>query len=295
MNILITGATGFIGTELCGLLSRQNHDLVFKTRHPERIKGAIRGISSLAQLNPAETFDVVINLAGEPIADKRWSIAQQQRITDSRLNTTQEIIDYFATSESKPALFISGSAIGYYGVGSTAESIDEQGAADNSFSSQLCSAWEACALQAEPMGIRTCLLRTGIVLGKNGGALSKMILPFKLGLGGKIGTGTQWMPWIHLHDMVALIAHCISDESLTGPINATAPQPVTNADFTKALGHALHRPTLLTMPAMMIELLMGQMGEELLLSGKRVLPVKIEQAGFQFRYQRLDEALADIL
>ena len=295
MNILITGGTGFIGTELCALLSRQHHTLVIKTRHPERLKGAIRGISGLHQLDASERFDVVINLAGEPIADKRWSMAQQTRILDSRLNTTQELIDYFAVSEHKPSLFISGSAIGFYGIGSRTESVDEQSPGDNSFSSRLCREWEACARQAEPMGIRTCLLRTGIVLGKNGGALGKMLVPFKLGLGGKIGAGSQWMPWIHLHDMVALIAYCITDESLSGPINATAPQPVTNADFTKALGHALHRPTLFTMPAMMIELLMGQMGEELLLAGQRVLPVKIEQAGFQFRYQRLDQALAEIL
>jgi uncharacterized protein (TIGR01777 family) len=295
MNILITGGTGFIGTELCAVLTRQNHELVVLTRHPERIKGAVRGISSLDQLNSADSFDVVINLAGEPIADKRWSLAQQKRILDSRLNTTQALIDYFTDCERKPRLFISGSAIGYYGIGPTTESVDEHGVGDDSFSSQLCRAWEACALQAESMGIRTCLLRTGIVLGKNGGALNKMVLPFKLGLGGKIGSGAQWMPWIHLHDMVALIAHCITDESLTGPINATAPQPVTNADFTKALGSALHRPTLFTMPAKVIELLMGQMGEELLLAGKRVLPVKIKQAGFQFRYQRLDEALADVL
>jgi uncharacterized protein (TIGR01777 family) len=295
MDILLTGGTGFIGTELCAYLSDQHHKLVVKTRHPERIKGAIRGISSLDQLDGSENFDVVINLAGEPIADKRWSPTQKKRITDSRLSSTQELIDYFTACETKPRLFISGSAIGYYGIDANFESIDEQADGDDSFSSNLCREWEACALQAEPLGIRTCLLRTGIVLGKNGGALNKMVLPFNLGLGGKIGSGTQWMPWIHLHDMVALIAHCITDESLQGPINATAPHPVTNADFTKALGNALHRPTLFTMPAKLIELLMGQMGEELLLAGKRVLPVKIKQAGFQFRYQRLDEALKDIL
>jgi uncharacterized protein (TIGR01777 family) len=295
MKILITGGTGFIGSELCAHLLRERHRLVVKTRHPERISGTVQGIRSLDQLAADAAFDVVINLAGEPIADKRWSLAQKQRISQSRLTATQELIDYFKAAHHKPSLFISGSAIGYYGVGSSSESVDEDSSGDDSFSSTLCAEWEACALQAEALAIRTCLLRTGIVLGQNGGALKKMILPFKLGLGGKIGSGTQWMSWIHLQDLVAIIDYCINHDTLSGPINATAPYPVTNAALTKALGKAIGRPTLLSMPAKAVELLMGEMGKELLLAGKLVLPARIQKAGFKFEYERLEGALADLL
>jgi len=295
MNILITGGTGFIGSELCSHLLTKRHTLVVKSRHPEVVKGNMRGISSLNQLTAEESFDAVINLAGEPIADKRWSIAQKKRISQSRLNTTQELIEYFNAAAHKPSLFISGSAIGYYGVGSTDEAVDETGSGDDSFSSSLCAEWEASALQAESLGIRTCLLRTGIVLGKDGGALKKMIMPFKLGLGGRMGSGRQWMSWIHLQDLIGIIDYCINHETITGPINGTAPYPVTNAAFTEALGKALHRPTLLRMPAEIVRLLMGEMGMELLLAGKFVLPAKIEKAKFKFKYEHLDEAFSDIL
>jgi uncharacterized protein (TIGR01777 family) len=295
MNILISGGTGFIGSELCAHLLTEGHTLVVKTRHPELVKRQVKAISSLSQLAADESFDVVINLAGEPIADKRWTRAQKKRISESRLMATQELIEHCATATHKPELFISGSAIGYYGVGSTEGSVDEASSGDDSFSSKLCSEWEACALQAESLGIRTCLLRTGIVLGKNGGALQKMVLPFKLGLGGKIGSGTQWMSWIHLQDLIAIIDYCINHDTLSGPINGTAPYPATNAAFTVALGKAMHRPTPFSMPAKVVELLMGEMGKELLLAGKLVLPAKIEKTTFKFQYERLDEALADIL
>ena len=295
MNILITGGTGFIGSELCAQLLTERHALVVKTRHPELVNGQIKGISSLSQLAADASFDVVINLAGEPIADKRWSRAQKKSISDSRLNTTQELISYFKTAQVKPKLFISGSAIGYYGVGSSTESVDETSQGDNSFSSSLCAEWEACALQAQALGIRTCLLRTGIVLGKNGGALKKMMMPFKLGLGGKIGSGRQWMSWIHMQDLLGIIDYCIKHDTLSGPINCTAPYPLTNTAFTEALGKAMQRPTLLPMPAKVVELLFGEMGQELLLAGKLVLPAKIEQAGFKFEFARLDAALSDII
>ncbi len=295
MNFLISGGTGFIGTALCTYLSENGHNIVVKTRRPESVKRDITGISDLSQLNAKEKFDVVINLTGEPIANKRWSKRQKQRILQSRLEATQELVEFLHDSKNKPAVFISGSAIGFYGIGLTDEIIGETSPGDDSFASRLCTQWEQCALQAESSGIRTCLLRTGIVLGKNGGALEKMLTPFRFGLGGKIGAGKQWMPWIHIEDLIGIIIYAVENESLEGPINCTAPYPVTNAVFTKDLGTSLRRPTVFTIPAIMIKILMGEMGKELLLSGKKVLPLKAEKAGFKFKYERIDTALSDVL
>lgn len=188
---------------------------------------------------------------------------------------------------------MSGSAIGYYGIAETDLAIDETSQGDESFSSQLCQQWEETALQAQKLGIRTCLLRTGIVLGK-GGALQKMLPAFKLGLGGKIGHGKQWMPWIHLDDLIEIILYCIEHPHISGAINGTSPNPVTNQEFTTRLGKALKRPTLLPLPAWFIKLLMGQMGEELLLAGKQVVPTQITNAGYLFQYKTLEAALQHI-
>jgi len=294
MNILITGGTGFIGSALCSRLLDAQHHLVVLSRHPEKIKSPVQGIGSLDNLTDDIVFDAVINLAGEPIVDKRWSDRQKQRILSSRLDTTKALIAYFARIDRKPDVFISGSAIGYYGTGKTNEPIDETGSGDDSFSSQICREWETIALEAEPLGIRTCLLRTGIVLGK-GGALGKMLGPFKLGGGGKLGQGTQWMSWIHINDLIGIILYCLEQGDVQGPVNGTAPNPVTNQQFTKALGKVLNRPTFFSMPAAAIKLAMGQMGEELLLTGKRILPRKIQDAGYTFLYENLEEALADVI
>jgi uncharacterized protein (TIGR01777 family) len=191
-------------------------------------------------------------------------------------------------------LLISSSAIGYYGIGETSEPIDETAPGDDSFASQVCQQWETVALQAQAIGIRTCLLRTGIVLGK-GGALKKMLPLFKMGLGGRIGQGNQWMSWIHLDDLVDIILYCIEHDSLQGAINGTSPHPVTNHTFTKVLGKVLKRPTLLPMPEVVVKLLMGQMGEELLLAGKKIFPAKILDAGYKFQYENVEEALLDIV
>jgi uncharacterized protein (TIGR01777 family) len=206
MNILITGGTGFIGSTLCSrLLEEGNNKIVILSRHSEKIKPPIQAIAELNELKDNDAFDVVINLAGEPIANKRWSDQQKHQIFSSRINTTEKLIAYLETLENKPKLLISGSAIGYYGIDKTDTVIEEKDNGDNSFSSELCQKWEAVALKAEKLGIRTCLLRTGIVLGKNGGALNKMLLPFKMYLGGRIGNGKQWMSWIHIDDLIGII------------------------------------------------------------------------------------------
>ena len=295
MNILITGGTGFIGRALCQQLLANGHQLVVLSRRPAQLSSPIIAIDSLSKLPSDRPIDAVVNLAGEPIADKRWSQRQQQRIVNSRMHITQALINYFKSTTPKPQVFISGSAIGYYGIHGEQIISDELQDGDSSFSSQLCQQWEALAMEAQQLGIRTCLLRTGIVLGKHGGALQKMLLPFKLGLGGKIGSGQQWMPWIHLQDVIGIIEYCLQHNSVNGPINVTAPQPVTNQNFSRALGHALHRPAILPMPAFVIRLLFGQMGTELLLSGKKVLPAKILAEGYTFKYQNLEQALKQII
>jgi uncharacterized protein (TIGR01777 family) len=295
MNILITGGTGFIGSALCSRLLDAQHHLVVLSRHPETIKPPVQGIESLDHLTDEIVFNAVINLAGEPIVEKRWSDRQKQRILSSRLDTTQALIEYFARIESKPKVFISGSAIGYYGTGRTNDPIDETGVGDDSFSSQICRQWEAVALQAQSLGIRTCLLRTGIVLGQGGGALAKMLGPFKLGAGGRMGSGTQWMSWIHINDLIGIILYCMEHDSIEGPVNGTAPTPVTNQQFTKTLGKVLNRPTFFSMPGAVITLLMGQMGKELLLTGKKILPRKIQTAGYAFQYSTLEHALSDVV
>ncbi|GAW86824.1 conserved hypothetical protein [Bathymodiolus platifrons methanotrophic gill symbiont] len=295
MNILITGGTGFIGSTLCSRLLEENNEIVMLSRHPEKIKLPMKAVADLSDLKDSDIFDVVINLAGEPIANKRWSDKQKHQIFSSRIGTTEKLISYFEKLENRPKLFISGSAIGYYGIDKTDNVIEEKERGDNSFSSELCQKWEAVALKAEKLGVRTCLLRTGIVLGKNGGALSKMLFPFKMCLGGRIGDGKQWMPWIHIDDLVGIILYCMSHDNLQGAINGTSPNPVTNQVFTKTLGTSLKRPTIIPMPAIVVKLLMGQMGEELLLAGKKVVPKKALDAGYTFKYRTLEEALINVV
>jgi len=295
MKILITGGTGFIGSALCSRLLEKKYNIVVLSRHPEKIKLPIKAIADLSDLKGNDIFDVVINLAGEPIADKRWSDQQKHQILSSRIDTTEKLIAYFKTLEKKPNFFLSGSAIGYYGINKTDNVIEENSRGDDSFSSELCQKWEAAALQAEQLGIRTCLLRTGIVLGKNGGALSKMLPAFKMYLGGEIGYGTQWMSWIHMDDLVGIILYCINHGKLKGAVNATSPKPVTNKIFTKTLGSVLKRATIFPMPKIIVKLLMGQMGEELLLAGKKIVPKKALDAGYIFKYKTLEEALINVV
>jgi len=295
MNFLISGGTGLIGSALCCRLLADQHHIVILSRRPERVIAPMLGVKALNDIPADMSFDAVINLAGEAIADKRWSEAQKKELLNSRLQVTHEIVNYLQGLTQKPRLLISGSAVGYYGTGIDGHEVDESARGDASFSSQLCQQWEAEALKAHGLGIRCCLLRTGIVLAKNGGALSKMLPAFKVGLGGRLGGGQQWMPWIHLDDLLGIILHCIADDQLSGAINGVSPQPVTNEVFTKALAKTLHRPRLLPLPACLLTLLMGQMAEELLLSGKKVMPVKALTSGYAFQYKCLDDALVSIL
>lgn len=297
-HILLTGGSGFIGQQLVPTLLSAGHTITVFTRNPKKTSAIfqqqVTTTDNLEGLSADDHFDAVINLAGEGIGDRRWTDAVKQQLRDSRLLTTASLVEYFKRANQKPAVFISGSAIGVYGLHSD-EKLDEQASGDDSFSSRLCRDWEAQAAEAEALGIRCCYLRTGVVLGKNGGALSKMLPPFKMALGGPMGSGQQWMSWVHMDDLVNAIVYALETPSINGPINGTAPNPVTNKAFSKALGSALNRPAVIPMPAFVLKLMMGEMAEELLLSGQRVVPAKLTRSGFEFKYPQLDDALRDII
>ena len=294
MKILITGASGFIGQQLVAHLANQ-HELVLLTRHPGTSRQLLglqhQYLSTLDEVDDLNHIDAVINLAGEPIVAKRWSAQQKQRICDSRWNTTARLSQLILHSCTPPKVMISGSAIGFYGR-QGAIPIDETAAPHPEFSHDICQEWERLAQQAATK-TRVCILRTGIVLG-HGGALAKMLPPFKLGLGGPIGHGCQGMSWIHIQDMVALIDFLLNHDECEGIFNATAPNPVSNAEFATTLGRVLNRPTFITTPAAMLRLAMGEMAE-LLIEGQFVIPKHALDAGFSFRFERLEPALRDVL
>ena len=296
MKILLTGGTGFIGRRLIQKLSDEGHELICLTRSKERAASIlgqhVAFVTELSELGQAG-LDAVINLAGEPIVDQRWSDARKTLLEESRINMTANLISWLEGQEQKPEVLVSGSAIGFYGSYPGDEPLDEASGFKEGFTHDLCDRWESEARKAEGLGIRVCLIRTGIVLGE-GGALNKMLLPFKLGLGGQVGSGHQWMSWIHIDDEVEVITMLLTQTELAGVFNLTAPQPVTNYEFAKALGKQLNRPTILPLPAFMAKLMLGE-GAELLLEGQRVFPERLLEAGYKFNYLELDEALKAIL
>ncbi len=299
-RILVTGGTGFIGKALCQTLIDQGNDVTVLTRNLEKaslFKERITLIETLDALTDNDAFDVIINLAGEPIS-QRWTTAAKARMLQSRLQTTDALARYVQHAQHKPSVFISSSAIGYYGTHEHTSFHEETPPAQDaigSFPRDICQQWEAAASKIAAQGVRTCLLRTGVVLESDGGALAQMLFPFEFGLGGPIGNGRQWFSWIHREDLIRLILHVMQTPSLQGPFNATAPLPVTSKDFSDALGKALRRPALLPLPAFQVKLLFGDMGKTLLLAGQKVLPQKALASGFSFKYPAIQEALADIL
>lgn len=297
MKILITGGTGFIGKALCHFLLSKNHHLTVLSRKPGSVETlcgkSVTAIKNIDDLADSDSFDAIINLAGEAIADARWSEKRKQLLLDSRIKTTQQLISYIDTADKKPNVLISGSAIGYYGNRASIK-LHEQAHPHDEFSHRLCAQWETAASEAEKLGIRTCIVRTGLVIGNDGGFLKRMLLPFKLGLGGALGDGTQWMSWIHLTDYIAILEKLLESATLQGIFNATAPEPVTNAEFSKILGQVLNRPVIVPIPAFVLKILLGEMAE-LVLGGQRVIPVRLEEAGFKFKFKTLSEALIDVL
>lgn len=291
MRVAITGSSGLVGTELRTQLSAAGHDIV-RVERGER--GSLPVVWQPAQqwIAPAalEGCDAVVHLAGASIGDGRWSANRKRELWNSRIDSTRLLVEHFATLKQKPSVFVCASAIGVYGNRGD-EELSDDAAAGGGFLADLVQAWEAEAHKAEALGIRVVTLRSAIVLAQDGGALAKMLTPFKFGVGGRLGSGKQWMSWIALEDEARAIAWTLTHEELHGPVNLAAPHPTRNADFTKVLGHVLHRPTLFPVPKFGLRLLFGQMGEELLLYSQRVAPTKLQRSGFAFHYPELETAL----
>ncbi len=302
MKVLITGGTGFIGSALARRLSGDGYHVTVLSRNPESVTktcgAGIDALGSLDQLKPEDSFQVIINLAGAPIFGARWSEARKKVIRDSRIGLTGQLIDCIARMTVKPELLISGSAIGYYGDQGdkvmTEQSVTHQESLQRDFSQLLCADWENAAKAAEQFGVRVCLIRTGLVIANGGGLLQRMLLPFKLGLGGRLGSGRQWMSWIHRQDWIAIAQAMITDKAMQGAYNATAPNPVTNSEFTETLAHCLKRPALLPVPAWLLKLLLGEMSE-LVLGSQRVVPERLLAQGFKFQYTDLAGTLNQAL
>jgi uncharacterized protein (TIGR01777 family) len=297
MRILITGATGLIGSSLTQRLLGLSHQITVLSRNVQRAREQFGEQASywstLQDQSSLDGFDAVINLAGEPIADKRWSKAQKERLCHSRWDLTEQLAKLINAGSAPPSVLISGSAIGYYGDQGQAV-VTEDEAPHDEFTHQLCQRWESLALQAQSDATRVCLLRTGVVLAPKGGALAKMLPPFRFGLGGPIGNGRQYLPWIHLEDMVDGIVYLLEHQTLQGPFNMVAPYPVHNEQFAAQLANVLDRPAFLRVPAFAMRLLMGE-AAVLVLGGQRAVPRRLEEAGFSFRFLELEQALDDVI
>ncbi|MDP3816408.1 TIGR01777 family oxidoreductase [Pseudomonas sp.] len=297
MHILLTGGTGLMGRALCRHWAQQGHQLTVWSRRPQQVAAlcgaGVRGIGRLEEL-PEEPLDAVVNLAGAPIADWPWTRKRKALLWASRISLTEQLLAWLEARAQKPRVLLSGSAVGWYGDGGERELHEDSPPVSKDFAAQLCGAWEETAQRAEDLGIRVVLLRTGLVLAKDGGMLKRLLPPFKLGLGGPLGSGRQWMPWIHLADQIALIDFLLQHEQASGPYNACAPQPVRNRQFSQALGRALGRPAIVPAPAFVLRLALGELSG-LLLGGQRALPTRLSAAGFRFRFTDLDAALEDIL
>lgn len=295
-RVLITGATGFIGRRLTQALGAAGHQVTALVRDPAKLAhlAPVTLVTHLDQI-PAETaFDAIVNLAGEPISDRPWTLANRRRFMASRLRMTREVARLVRRLDRPPRVLVNGSAIGWYGLRND-EILDETADARPCFSHRLCEAWERAALRIEAFGVRVVRLRIGVVLGAEGGMLSRLFTPFEFGLGGPMGKGDQWVSWIERDDLVRLIVHAIACDGLDGAVNATAPRPVRNRDFASRLGAALGRPAVLAAPAAPLRLALGDFADELLLGGQRIMPRKALASGFRFHNGDLDKALCGIV
>jgi uncharacterized protein (TIGR01777 family) len=293
MKIVIAGGSGFIGEPLVRRLVARGDDVAVLTRNPANVRAGRPlqwdGRSQGAWSAEAAAADVVINLAGENIAGSRWTDARKRQLIDSRLHATRALVEAFRSAPPHRRTFIQASAVGFYGDRSE-EELDESASRGSGFLAELVEQWEAAAREADTVS-RLVVLRLGVVLAKGGGALQKMLLPFQLGGGGPIGSGNQWMPWVGRDDVLRMIEWAIDNDSVRGVYNVTAPQPVRNRDFAKSLGRVLRRPALLPAPAFALRLAFGQMADEALLAGQRVLPRRAEREGFRFDDPSLEDAL----
>jgi uncharacterized protein (TIGR01777 family) len=301
LRILISGATGLVGSAVAGALRGAGHtvDRLSRPDSPSRQRSEGRPV----RWNPvtgdldraaASGADAVIHLAGANIAGSRWSERFKQVLRSSRVDATRNLVTGLLQLDQRPRVLISASAVGYYGSRGD-ETLTEESAPGNDFLAKLSQAWEKESLRAADFGIRTVILRFGVVLAPHGGALERMLLPFRLGLGGRLGSGKQWIPWLTLPEAVSIIRFALENESLRGPLNATAPNPVTNAEFSKALGRVLGRPVIFPVPAFALRLLAGEMADALLLSSARVIPWNLQERGYKFQHPTLEEGLRVVL
>ncbi len=293
MKILISGGTGFIGTHLCNHFLKQNDEVTVLTRNLNR--KFIDKVKLVSELDTSQQYDCIINLAGEKLNNKRWSEKFKKIIYDSRIETTKKIISFIENTPIKPKLFLSGSAIGYYGTHKNRIFTEKTISNDSSFSSKLCQVWEQVASKAQEFGVRTIFLRTSIVLGKDGGIIKELFPLFNLNLGSIIGDGNQFMSWIHIDDYISAVQYIIDEPSYIGPINLTSPNVTTNKEFTQTFAKTLNKRQFLVLPKPLIKLIFGQMGKELLLDGQKVYPSKLMDSNFNFKFSNIHNALNDLL
>src|SRR5262245_16289753 len=300
MKILITGATGLIGRAVCQLLVNEDSQVVVLSRSQPAAIG-LSGVSAFrwepeAESPPAQAWEgveAVIHLAGEPVAAARWTDEQKRRIRDSRVKGTRNLVAGMRVAPSRPKIFISGSAVGFYGHRGE-EILNESSNPGSGFLSDVCVDWEAEAARARELGVRVAFVRTGVALSPSGGALEKMLTPFKLGLGGRLGGGRQWFPWIHIDDIAGIFRHALITSAIDGPVNGVAPGIVTNEEFTRELASALNRPVFFPVPEFALRVLMGEMAEAIL-SSQRVVPRVAPDTGYKFKYPNLRPALESLL
>ena len=299
MRFLITGGTGFIGRRLVKRLLDEGHQITVVSRQHAKdaralLSSEVKPVRSVTAVNPSVYYDAIINLAGEGIMDERWDAPRKRTLLDSRIGITLELADLVERMDQKPGRFISGSAVGYYGPHESEERIDEAAQAGTDFAASLCIRWEQAAARVRAQGVQTSIVRTGIVLHPDGGALQKMLPAFRLGLGGALGSGHQMMPWVHMDDMIELLMFLIHSKDAEGIYNASAPEPVSNKVFGKALGRALSRPAVFPVPAFILKILLGE-SSAMVLQGQNAVPVHLLDSGFEFRYPGINQAFGDLL
>lgn len=300
-NVLVTGGTGFIGSKVCDALHEKDYAVQVVSRDPARAKTKLQSVQEIYAWNPEteqlpseaiSDVQAVIHLAGESIAG-RWNAKKKQRIRDSRILSTRNLVASFADTDTKPDVLVCASAIGLYG-GSGDESWTEESPAGTDFLAEVCQEWEAESYKASEYGIRVVSVRIGLVLGLGGGLLEQVLPLFRIGAGGKLGSGNQWMSWIHVDDVVGIVMHALENENISGALNATAPTPVRNIEFTKTLGAVLRKPAIFPVPAFGLKLIKGEFADFVVLS-QNVLPEKTEASGYKFQYRTLESALKDLL
>ena len=301
MRVAITGGSGLIGRALSASLARDHHEVIILSRHPEQVVG-LPAVVRAERWNPhiaeecrhlVEEADAVVNLAGENIAARRWTVDRKKQIRDSRLNAGRAMLQALESATRKPRVVIQASAVGYYGLCGD-EELNEESPPGKDFLAQLAIDWEASTAQIERLGVRRAIIRTGVILSPEGGAFPRLLLPFRLFVGGPLGSGRQWFPWIHIADEVGAIRFLLENESASGPFNLSAPHPVTNADFARMVGRQTKRPAFLPTPAFLLRLLFGEMAT-VLLDGQRAFPGRLMLMGYNFRFPEAAGALQDLL